>query len=329
MTVKVAVIGVGSMGKHHARVYSELKNVELVAVSDINKNLGKKIAEKYGCNFYSNYNEMLEKEKIDAISVVVPTKLHAKVAVDCINKNKHVLIEKPIASNLNEANHIIHVAKKKGIKLMVGHIERFNPAVRKIKEMINEGKFGNIISLISRRVGLFPPQIKDINVILDLAVHDIDVFNFILEKNPKAVFAVSGKALINNREDYADITLKYNGINAFIQVNWITPVKIRILNLTGTKGYGELNYIKQEVKFFKSVYKRIADNSFEEVIKFSTPIVKNIPINKEEPLKNELKSFISYINGGECLSSGDDALKAIKIAELAIQSCIKGKMIYL
>lgn len=324
---KVAVIGVGNMGRHHVRVYSELTNVELVAISDINKNIGETIARKYGCKFFRDYKEMLKKEEIDAISIATPTSLHKDVALDAINANKHVLIEKPIADTVENAKKIIKAAKEKNVKLMVGHIERFNPAVRKLKEIINKGKLGDIKTIIIRRVGLFPPQIKDTNVIIDLAIHDIDICNYLLCKEPIVLHATAGKALTNKQEDYADIFLRYGAINVFIQVNWITPVKIRNLSITGTKGYAELNYITQDLKIYESIFEKPNDETFEEIVKFGQPKEIYININKKEPLKEELKSFISYVNGGKCEASGEEALKALEVATNIINFYKKQKFL--
>lgn len=319
--IKVAVIGVGNMGKHHARVYSKLRDVNLVAVSDINEKKGKQVAKEFDCRYYKDYKKMLNKEHIDAVSIVVPTKLHKKVALDVIGFKKHLLIEKPIASTTKEAQEIIKAAKKAKVKLTVGHIERFNPAVQGLKDVIKKDDLGKIISIIAKRVGMFPPQIKDANVIIDLAVHDIDIFNYLLNQQPSEVFTRGRKALTNRREDSAEIFLSYNGISGFIQVNWITPVKIRTLSVTGSKGYAELNYITQRLELYQSRYKKMVDNFGEFVIKFGEPVKKEIRINKKEPLFCELESFIKCIKRDkEPEVTGEDGLLALVIAEKAMES---------
>jgi UDP-N-acetylglucosamine 3-dehydrogenase len=327
--IKAAVIGVGNMGKHHARVYSELDNAKLVAVCDINEKVGKEIATRFNCNFYKNYKEMIEKEDIDAVSVVVPTSLHKEISLDVIDYGKHILVEKPLAESVESAKEIIETAKKKGVKLMVGHIERFNPVVRKLKELLKEGRLGDILTIVIRRVGMFPPQIRDINVILDLAIHDIDVCNFLLDRKPSIIYASAGKAFVEMREDYADIFLNYGGINTFLQVNWITPVKVRRMVITGNKGYAELNYATQELLIYKTEVERPKEETFEDVVRFGKPEKFLIDIEKKEPLKEEIKSFISYIEGGECPMQPEDALDAIKIAYAAFESYKNRKVIKL
>jgi len=310
----VGVIGTGNMGKNHVRTYSEMAGVKLVAIADISEN-GKLLAEKYGCKYYSSYKEMLNKERLDAVSVCVPTSLHYEVARDVIAKGINLLIEKPITRSVKEAEDIVGLAKAAGVKLAVGHIERFNPAVRKLKEVIDAGKLGDITSIVARRVGLMPPQIRDANVVIDLAVHDIDVCNFLLGRKPDKVLCESGKAIISEREDFADIFMKYGSTNAFIQVNWITPVKIRQLSITGTKGYAELNYITQELMLYESNYEKQYSDFGDFVLKFGEPKKTVVDVQKGEPLRLELEYFISCVkNDKQPEVDGKEGLDVLKIA---------------
>ncbi len=310
--MRVGVIGIGNMGSNHARIYSEIS--ELVAVSDLNDILGKKVSEKHKCRYYKDYKEMLEKEKLDAVSIVVPTSFHAQVALDVINKKIPFLLEKPIADSADKAEDIIKKAKENNVKFMVGHIERFNPAVIKLKEILDNFELGEISSIICRRVGVIPPKVRDTNVIIDLAVHDIDIFNYLLNKKPTKFYGSLGNAIVNNG-DYADLLLRYGHTNAFIQVNWITPIKIRLLNVTGSRGYAELNYITQELDVYKSNYVKDFDDFGDFVIKFGKPTKVNIDIKKEEPLKVELQTFLNCIRDNKDFPiCGEDALSALKIA---------------
>ena len=318
--LNVAVIGVGNMGKHHARVYSELR-CKLVAVSDPDENRRKEIAEKFSCKHYKDYKEMLEKEDIDAVSIAVPTRLHKDVALYCIERGKHVLLEKPISDNINDAKKIIQVAKEKNIKLLIGHVERFNPIVQKMKELMDRNELGEITSIIARRVGVFPPQIQDANVIVDLAVHDIDIISYLLNKKPNEIYASGGRALVNKREDYADIFMKFGKTNVLIQANWITPVKIRNLSVTGTNGYAEVNYITQEMILYKTKLKKIIDD-FTDVVEFAKPEKMKITLEGQEPLRLEIENFIeSIIENKEPLVTGEDGLSALEIAIKATEMC--------
>ncbi len=319
--MKVGVIGTGVMGRNHARIYAEMKGVDLVGVAELDQKAGKEVATAYGCNYYKGYEEFIKKEKPDAVSVCVPTSFHYDVSKYVIGRGVNLLVEKPITKNIKDAEDIVLLAKRAGVKLAVGHIERFNPAVQRLKRLIEGGTLGDVTSILARRVGLFPPRIKDTNVIVDIAVHDIDVFNYLLGKDPTSVFSCAGKALINDREDYAGIFLRYNGTNGIIEVNWITPVKIRVLNVTGTKGYAELNYITQDLILYESVYEKTYDEFGDFVVKFGEPIKKTIKVKKEEPLKLELKDFVEAVKKDrEPLVTGGDGLKVLRIATDIIKS---------
>lgn len=313
--MKTAVLGVGNMGRHHARVYAEMPGVNLVAVADVSRTLGQQIATKYGCKYYNDYQQLLDNEDIDAASIAVPTSLHKAVALECIKRKIPVLIEKPIADTVASAQAIIRSSEKHGVAVCVGHIERFNPSIQKLREFIEEKRFGKIISISSKRVGLFPPQIKDTDVIIDLAVHDIDICAFLLGVQPTTVNARAGKALNSKRYDYADIILGYNGVDVVIQVNWITPVKVRELSLIGTKGYAELNYLTQTLKIYKSNYEKKFDSYGDYIVKFGTPHTEELNLAGTEPLQSEIKNFINFLSkkNGHVVSARE-GLHALRIA---------------
>lgn len=319
--MKVGVIGTGAMGRNHARIYAEMDGVDLVGIADPDTKTGTVVANAHNTNHYKDYQEMVEKENPDAVSVCVPTSLHFEVSKYIVTKGIHLLVEKPITKEVEDAEKLVSLAKDANVKLAVGHIERFNPAVQQLKSLIDKGSLGKITSILARRVGLFPPRIKDANVIIDIAVHDIDIFNYLLGKSPVDIFSCAGKALITDRFDYADIFLRYNGTNGIIEVNWITPVKIRVLNVTGTKGYAELNYITQDLTIYESVYKKTYDEFGDFVVRFGDPKKKMTSVKKEEPLKLELKDFIDAIkNDRNPMVSGDDGLKVLKTASDIIKT---------
>ncbi|HIE43453.1 MAG TPA: Gfo/Idh/MocA family oxidoreductase [Candidatus Omnitrophica bacterium] len=324
----VGIIGVGNMGRHHARVYSELRGVSLVAVADVNEEQGRKIANEYNCNFYRDYREMFQKERIDAVSIALPTSLHKEITLYCVQNKKDVLIEKPIADSLEDGKEIVKEAEERGVIVMVGHIERFNPAVQKLKKMIDNGKFERITSIYTTRVGIFPPQIRDADVIIDLAVHDIDVCNFLLNKKVRKVYARAGRALHSKRADFATIFLEYDGTDVLMQVNWITPVKIRELTITGTKSYAELNYITQKLRVYENLYKKSFDSFGNFIIKFGEPNLKDIQIRTAEPLKLELEHFIQCVKERKKpLISDIEALYTLDIALKAIESYKNDKLV--
>ncbi len=317
--IKVGVIGVGQMGQHHARNYSSMRGVKLVAISDTNPEK-KKIADEYGCKFYNSYVEMLKNEDIDAVSIVVPSSLHHEVSLEIINRGKHLLIEKPIAEKIEKAEEIIKAAREKNVKLMVGHIERFNPAIKRVKEIIGSGYIGEIVSIVSRRVGGYPKNLLENNVITDLAVHDIDIFNYFLGKEPVSVYCHNVKTSDSSRINSAEILIDYGSAGCISQVNWITPTKIRTISITGTLGHIEVNNITQEISIYQNNQSQIFKNFDDYVLKFGSPIIQKIEVNgREEPLRLELEAFINSITKNEEPPiSGEDGLKALKIAIKAL-----------
>lgn len=325
-TLRTAVIGIGSMGRHHVRNYAQIPNIDLVGISDLDEVAGQKLSAKFETRFYKDYKKLLEIERPDIVSLAVPTKLHHELAMDIIGRNIHVLIEKPISYTVDEAREIIEEAKKVGVKVTVGHIERFNPAVVKLKELIADGKLGTIISIMARRAGTIPARIKDANVIVDIGVHDIDLLNFILETKPQNIFASGGRAILKKHEDYADIFLEYPNsqdglkITGHIQVNWLTPVKIRKLNITGTKGYAVVNLLTQELIFFDTQYSQDFDDFDDYIGKFKESKGKKIAVDLKEPLRLQIESFIDSVSfTKEVAVTVEDALHALRAAILATE----------
>jgi len=309
---KVGVIGAGNMGSNHIRVYSEIPEVDLVAISDVNPETLKDLATEYIANFYYNYIEMIKEEELDIVSICVPTNLHYEVAKNCIKNKINVLLEKPITSNIKEAKELLELSKEYKVKFLVGHIERFNPAVTKVKEIIDSGKIGNITAIIARRVGIFPPQIQDADVAVDLAIHDIDIANYLLNSLPIEVTVNKKRNLIKKRNDSVEFFLKYINASAYIQANWITPVKIRKLNITGENGYLELDYVNQKIELYESNYKKIKSRSFDDILHFSEPDKTIISVARKEPLKEEILYFIDCVKENKIVDSSF-ALDSLKI----------------
>lgn len=302
--IEVGVIGVGTMGKHHARVYAGLPDVELVGIADVNKDVACAIAERYNTEAFIDYKELL-KQDLDAVSIVVPTFLHEKVALDTAEAGINMIIEKPIANTVENASKIIKSADENDVKLMVGHIERFNPIIPVIKKSIGNG---DIISIDVTRVGPFPPRIRDVGVVIDLATHDIDLIRYLTKSEFKKIYSLTSKNIFKN-EDIAILSFEMgNGVLAHITTNWLTPFKIREINIATKEKFLKGLFIDQKVMEY-SKYKE--DNSY--VVK-----EQNVPFG--EPLKLELESFLKSIRyNEEPPISGADGLKAL---ETAIE-CVK------
>ncbi len=307
--MRIGVIGTGAMGQHHLRIYSEMNNVELVGLCDIDRNRAESLAKTYRTTPYFDHRELL-KQELDAVSVVVPTTFHTQVALDTIESGTHLLVEKPIADTLENADAMIKAAHDARVKLMVGHIERFNPAVLKLKEIIDSGMLGKIVSISSRRVGPFNPRIRDVGIIMDLGVHDIDVISYLYGKKINEVYTIAGNG-IHSFEDHASILLRCGeNLSGMVETNWLTPHKIRNLTAIGLKGVAYLDYIKQTVELHDEAWVRTAK------------------VESREPLKNELEHFISAVSkDGEIISNGETSRHALEVAMAAIESYHKGKAV--
>jgi len=321
--LKMGVIGLGSMGKNHARVCSEINTIQLTGVSDIDPIAVKAIADRFHTKSFTTHKEMIK--DIDAAIIATPTITHYKIAMDLLNQGKHVLVEKPICESVQKAEELVKKAEKEGLILAVGHIERHNPAVRFAKESMNIKKLGELICLASKRVSNFPGRIRDVGVIFDFGIHDIDVMRY-LAGEVTSVYARAGNFNKNiTHEDHANIVLNFeSGTCGVIEVNWLTPVKIRKLFLTCSEYFVEVDYIDQSVTMSSSSFRKI-----DEMNLFNVPIQYNIntvSLEKKEPLRNEILDFTQAVEHmTKPLVTGEDGLQALKIAEAATQSYKTGK----
>jgi predicted dehydrogenase len=294
----VGVVGVGSMGRHHARVYSQMHDVILVGVSDLDKNAVESVASQFKTKAFTDYKELLN-AGVDAVSIAVPTTLHKKVALDFMEKGVHVLIEKPIADSLEAGRDLIKKAGEKNVKLMVGHIERFNPIIPVIKKSIENCK---VISIGITRVGPLPPRVKDVGVVVDIGVHDIDIIRHLTNSEFKKIYSLT-QASVAAKEDIAMMSfVMENGVLAHITTDWLTPYKVREISISTNEKFIRGNFITQKV----SEYSSWKDSSY---------IVKDLFVPFGEPLALELKSFIQSIREDKPAPvSGEDSLKALEVA---------------
>jgi UDP-N-acetylglucosamine 3-dehydrogenase len=313
--VSAAVVGAGNMGRHHARNYHELPSADLQAIVEADGERGRRLAELYGARAYRTVEELLEHEPdVEALSVATPTSNHLETASALLVAGKHVLVEKPIAPTLEEADQLIALAEQRSLVLAVGHVERFNPAVRELKNRIDEGAIGDVLSLNARRVGVMPPQIKDANVIVDLAVHDVDVFRYLLGAGyPEELYVNAGRAIAEYQFDFADVFLRLGGVACFLQVNWITPVKIRTLSVTGTKAYAEVEYVTRRLDIYSALAIHEVE-TFADLEEYSEQPPERIELAHLEPLAVELTEFLRAVRGepGEIVS-GEEARASMEV----------------
>ncbi len=294
--INVGVVGVGYLGSRHARVYSQLKSANLVCVCDIDKKRAKKVAKKHRVWYLPDYRTLFD--KVDAVSIAVPTNLHYRIAKDFLNNGIHVLIEKPITNTVDEAQELIDIADSKNLTLQVGHIERFNPVVRAVEPLIKNARF-----IECHRSGPYrkKKRVKDVGVVLDLMIHDIDIILSLVKSEVESIEAV-GISTISPYEDIANVRLNFkNGTIADITASRVTKEEVRQIKISQEDIYITLNYLHQDAFIVRK-----ADN---KVLK------KKLKIEKKEPLKQELKSFIASIqNNTRPIVSGREGKMALGVA---------------
>jgi UDP-N-acetylglucosamine 3-dehydrogenase len=287
--MRAVVIGLGVMGSHHARVYNCFD--VLHGVYDVNQTVVNKVAEQYHVEGYASLEDILT-DNIDLVSIAVPTPLHAEIAKKCLRAGINVLLEKPISHTVESAQEIVDCAKEAGKLLAVGYIERFNPAVLALQELVRTKFFGDITSVNVKRVGGTPRSAN--NIILDLMTHDFNILISIFGKEPEHIF--THKLYHNEILNSAQTLLDFGTASATCESNWISPIKVRRIEVTGTEGYAIVNLIDQTV----------------------TEIKKNLEVTRKydgEPLKNEIIAAIRQIKGESevCIVSGEDALTTLRV----------------
>jgi len=309
----VAVIGTGFWGRNHARVFKELEETELLAVCDVDAERAKNVANQFGVKAYTNVGKLLKRKDIEAVSNCVWSLNLARETLKALKTGKHVLVEKPMATNVKQAEKLLEAAKKEKLHLTVGFLMRFIPGIQHMKNAIEDKTIGNLVCATAKRVSEWPERIGDVGVVKDTAIHDIDIIRYLFTEEPIAVYAKTGNMKHKKFEDYAQIMLTFEGgKSAFIESNWLTPYKTRTLVVTGSKAIMKLDYITQELTV----------EDAKETIQPRYPW--------QEPLKLELRHFANCILKREKpLITGMDGLKALQIAEAALKSSKIGKVVKL
>jgi len=308
--LKVVQIGVGGWGKNHARILSQLG--VLSAVCDIDSKKAKELGTKYTVNRYSSIESLLESERFDAAFVCTPTLTHFSVVTKLLQQKKNVFVEKPMTYQSHEGEELLKLAKKNKMVLTCGYIERFNPAVALVKEYVKSKKYGDLIMLEFHRENRMPLHIKDVGIIYDTSVHDIDTATWLFDSTPEVVFARAGK-IKHEHEDFATIMLGFKDNRvAVIASNWITPTRVRKFSAVCGDAIITSDFISQEIK--------IETNNGTEIPR------KEV----EEPLFLEIKNFLAASEGKEeIIVKPEHAVNTTKIAEAALLSSQKGTPIYL
>jgi UDP-N-acetylglucosamine 3-dehydrogenase len=303
--LRVGVVGVGVMGSNHARVFSELPGVSLVGIADPDRKQAGLVGRLLGCTAVADVNALL-KLNVDAVSIAAPTHLHREIALTCAAQGVHTLVEKPIASSVEEGGAIIAAARRAGVTLMVGHVERFNPAVEAIKDAIRNEE---ILSIAITRVGPFPPRMSNVGVVIDLAVHDIDLIRWftdsdIVEVQPQLSSAVA------EREDIALLQFRTaSGVLAHINTNWLTPFKARTVIVATRDKYVTGDLLTRQVT---ECFGFQPDGSYS---------MRHLSVGHAEPLRAELQAFIKAIRDGVAPPvTGEEGVASLEIATQCLAS---------
>jgi predicted dehydrogenase len=298
--IRVGVVGVGSLGRHHARVYASLPRASLVGVADIVPERAKEIADLHATRAFTDYRQLLG--SVDAVSIATPTVRHAEIGAPFLEQGVHVLVEKPISHRLEDADRLIRAARSGGRVLQVGHVERFNPAVQAVREIVRRPRFFE-----AHRLGVFTPRSVDIDVILDLMIHDLDIVRLMVPSPPAAVQAV-GIAILTGRIDIANARIQFaDGCVANLTASRVSTEKIRKLRLFHAREYISIDYTRQDAAIL--AVERDAGASGTRIVarKLSPP--------HREPLEAELDSFLSACQGRTPVAcSGEEGRATLELA---------------
>ncbi len=311
MVAKIAVIGVGAWATNHLRILSNLE-CKLVALADIDPSK-QRIAEQYGAKFFTNYEDALN--LVDAVSIVAPTHLHYEIVKKALEKGKHVFVEKPLTLNYQQGKKLVKIAKAENVSLMVGHLFRFNAGVLKLRNLLL--KTGNINYITARFIHSHKPPRKDSGVIFNFGSHLIDTMSFLLEEKPKRVYCSKVNCLGNQREDFASITLKYDGFVANLEMSWLHPLKKRDVWVIAENEKIYADLLEQSITSYpiKMLENRVVRGA-ETEIKFG----------KNEPLFEELKYFVNLVNSNKTFVD-EAALETVRLCEKCLISAKQGKEI--
>ena len=324
---RVLVVGVGAMGWNHVRVCSEIGI--LCGVCDQNISEADRVAEEFGVPGFYEIDDAIAELDPDGIIIATPTFTHYELASKAINQGVNLLIEKPISDDILKAIELVDRARELDLVLAVGHIERHNPVITAAKKNISEGKWGNVVTISTRRVSNFPGRIRDVGVILDLGIHDIDNAIFLMGSNPISVYAVGGSLNDIEYEDHATMMIGFeNGNNAIVEVNWITPMKVRTVSLTCEESFVELDYMSQEIEASSSVFVDPENpNQFPVNLEIHREV---IPVESAEPLRLEIEDFVDCIMSGDGrppLVDGEQGVMSLRVALAALESIKSGDVI--
>jgi UDP-N-acetylglucosamine 3-dehydrogenase len=329
--LRVALVGAGSMGMNHLRVLNDFTEdlVRLVGVADTDSLALAEVVRRFRVPRFADYRQMLRKVHPDLVSVVVPTQLHYEVSAYALEQGANVLIEKPITRTVDEALSLIQLAKGRGRTIAVGHIERFNPAVIALKQLLAGRSLGRIYCLHTRRLGPFPPRIRDVGVALDLATHDLDVMRYLVGTEVERAYAEIRDCTGHQHEDLLFGVIRFqNGVVGMLDVNWLTPTKVRELSVTGECGMYSVNYLTQELYFYENDYTPVAWDTLQSQMGVSEGTMTRLKLPKREPLRVQYEDVLMAVRHDKPPTvTAEDAVAILRLAHLLMESTRAGEVV--
>jgi len=330
--IRAAVIGVGAMGRNHARVYNEMADVDLAGVADLDAAAARETARHLGTRAYADYQEMLRKVQPRILTVSVPTQAHCQVVLDSLSAGCHVLVEKPIAAAVEEAQTMINKARELGLVLAVGHIERYNPAVLELKRRLEAGQLGQVFQIRARRLGPFPARVRDVGVVVDLATHDLDIMRYLLGPGDSVqrLYAETEQRIHTAHEDLFSGMVRFqNGVLGLLDINWLTPTKIRVISVTGACGMVVAHLLPQDLYFYENYDTAEVHWSHMSLLRgVSEGQMIRLKLLRREPLRTELEALVAAAEGDPTgIVTGEDGLITLKMALKLVQAGRESRVI--
>lgn len=310
--LKVGVIGAGNMGRHHVRIYSELEDCQLIGIADPDESR-ESLARQYNTRYFADYHDLLHQQP-QLVSIAAPTELHYEVARAAIRAGVHLLVEKPVSGDLDQARELVSLAETRQLVFAVGHIERFNPAVQALRQLVEIGELGHILSVHNLRVGPYHGRMLDTGIVLDLGVHDVDLICMLVGEQPRRVFA-TGLQRVHTHEDHAVIQLAFgDGRAGVIELSWNAPYRMRNILVSGSRRYAMCDMANQRLMVYEE----------NEGLDRLLPEPRNVV--KAEPLRAELESVVaSVLTGTPPACTAADSIKALEICLAALKSIETGQ----
>jgi predicted dehydrogenase len=325
--LRLGLAGLGSMGRNHLRVISNHPETTLAAIADPDPAALEAAVAQTGAKGFDDPLAMIAQAEIDGVVIAAPTTFHVSLALAAIERGLSVLVEKPLAATVEDGLAIVNAARKRGVRVQVGHVERYNPAVMEMGRLLRAGWLSTVYAITSRRAGPFPARIRDVGVTVDLGTHDVDMLSWIAGERPVRVYAETAQRIHATHEDLTFGLMHFpSGATGFLDVDWLTPAKRRSLSVVGEEGMFELDYLTQKLTFTSSNVER--PQMIDGYATTFTGDVADIPIQNVEPLRAQLDEFVRVLRTGELpYVDGEDGLWAVAIANALLTAAAERRPI--